>query len=64
NLDKKSQATMSVRDAVGRMVLQQQHLLSAGAQDIDLSVSHLSSGVYFLEVRAGEDVKRKSFVIQ
>ncbi|HEY6162771.1 MAG TPA: T9SS type A sorting domain-containing protein [Bacteroidia bacterium] len=64
-LTQSSNVEVNVFDVVGRnMITLPQGTLSAGMHLIDLDASKLPSGVYFVKVKAGNDVVTKKIVVQ
>ena len=62
NSTSESEIVLSVFDLAGKVILQQQDKAALGVNVYQLSVNHLTSGVYFVEVRNGNEVSRTKFM--
>ncbi|MBL7781155.1 MAG: fibronectin type III domain-containing protein [Saprospiraceae bacterium] len=60
----KTPVTVSVFDISGQMVRQQQADMPQGINRIDMSMDGVSAGVYFVQVRNGEQMSTSKLVIQ
>ena len=59
---KPEQLKIRIIDNLGREVKQQSHKLSAGNTTVSIDVTHLSKGLYYLEVKGTTISKRFNFI--
>ena len=55
---------VSIMDAAGRVAVQSNRTMSKGDNQIQMDLSRLNNGIYFVQVRNGELVKTRKLVVQ
>jgi hypothetical protein len=61
-LTQSADAVVTIMDMAGRIVLRENHKLSAGTQRLALNIENLPTGSYMLEVSDGTHTSQQKFV--